>query len=47
MSVDELYEWRRKFDKLLVKYWKTNPTPPVMEKYYKDKSNLVSARSIW
>ena len=47
MSVDELYEWRRKFDKLIVKYWKTNPTPPVMEKYYKDKSNLVSARSIW
>ena len=24
MSVDDLYEWRQKFDKLQVKHWKTN-----------------------
>ena len=27
MSLDELYKWREKFDKIQVKHWKTNPNP--------------------
>jgi radical SAM superfamily enzyme YgiQ (UPF0313 family) len=26
MSVDDLYEWRKKFDVMLIKYWKTSPS---------------------
>ena len=27
MTVDELYKWRKKFDIMKVKHWKTNPNP--------------------
>jgi len=27
MSLDDLYKWREKFDVMLVKYWKTSPSP--------------------
>ena len=27
MSIDDLYKWRQKFDRIQVKYWKTNPNP--------------------
>ena len=39
MSVDELYLWRKKFDKIMLKYWKTSPKRPRMShdiKYDKD-----------
>ena len=47
MSVDDLYEWRGKFDKLITKFWKTNPIQPVMEKYYTDKTTLKSVRTVY
>ena len=28
MSIDDLYKWREKFDKINTKHWKTNPNPP-------------------
>ena len=27
MSLDDLYKWREKFDRIQVKHWKTNPNP--------------------
>lgn len=27
MSIEDLYYWRKKFDEIQVKYWKTNPNP--------------------
>ncbi len=30
MSVDDLYKWRGKFDKMNLKHWKTNPSKPTL-----------------
>jgi len=32
ISLDDLYKWREKFDKMLIKYWKTNPNPATLER---------------
>ena len=51
MSLDDLSKWREKFDTMKIKYWKTNPIQPVMEKFsgkaVKNETSISSARTVY
>ena len=46
MSIDDLYKWREKFDKIQIKYWKTNPGPATIGRNLSLDSAGVAPRFI-
>ena len=47
MSLDDLHKWRVKFDKILLKHWKTNPTPPTLGRGLKFDKDGKAPRLIY
>ena len=47
MSLDDLHKWRLKFDRLQIKYWKTNPNPATNGRNIKPDSQGRIPRQIY